>query len=742
MRLHTLAAVIALGLAPTMAVAQPQSPGSGGTPASVPSQADARDEFALPTTSGRVDFGVRFTSTTGDAARYERYRDLDDGIFAETGRLYSEKNGWVYGAAMDHLGRRDQRLAGRAVRPGQVEVWTQWDQIPMLMSRTTQTLFAETSPGVLDIDDTVQANAQADPATLSGALETARVFNLESRRHIFETGGQVVTQKGVTIDATFRHTDRQGLIPYGGSFGHSQVVETIAPVNHTIGDLDTSAEYSEGNLLLRAGYTGSWFTNEAPALIFDNAFRLPDSVGAGGRGRTALAPNNSYIGVNGMGSYKMPYRSRVLVYGSIANLRDTGQALLPFTINTALVSPTLDRTTTDGHARITAFNATFTSRPTNVFDVDVRVKSYDYANRTSEFLAMQRVAYDNTVSNVTNPALQYTEPFGVSRMTADADFRYRPHKYLSTTLGFGHQSEARTHRIFEDISENIVRLTVDSIRNPWVTLRTKYEHGSRRGEGDATEIGKELAAIGEQPGMRHFDVASRDRNRFTMTAMATPSGVVSVNGSFAAGKDDFIESEFGLRDNTHTVLSGGFDYAPSDYFGAGLSYSFERYNSLSRSRQADNAADAADPSRNWATDTTDKAHSLIGHLEMREIRQVLTLSTFLDLNFARGVYHYITGPVPDRTLPEEVEVPSSLPPPTQLPDVESNLARLNVDALYALQDRWDLGVSVWFEKYTVDDFSLEAEATQKLDPRGGLLIGYTYQPYTAATVWLRAVYKF
>ena len=31
-----------------------------------------------------IDFGVRGTSADGDAARYERYRDLGDGLFLET----------------------------------------------------------------------------------------------------------------------------------------------------------------------------------------------------------------------------------------------------------------------------------------------------------------------------------------------------------------------------------------------------------------------------------------------------------------------------------------------------------------------------------------------------------------------------------------------------------------------------------------------------------------------------------
>ena len=39
-----------------------------------------------PTRAGRgfIDFGARGTTSTGDAARYERYRDMSDGMFVET----------------------------------------------------------------------------------------------------------------------------------------------------------------------------------------------------------------------------------------------------------------------------------------------------------------------------------------------------------------------------------------------------------------------------------------------------------------------------------------------------------------------------------------------------------------------------------------------------------------------------------------------------------------------------------
>ena len=174
--------------------------------------------------------------------------------------------------------------------------------------------------------------------------------------------------------------------------------------------------------------------------------------------------------------------------------------------------------------------------------------------------------------------------------------------------------------------------------------------------------------------MRHFDIAQRNRNRMTFLASVTPSaGSVSYWGSVAAGKDDFIESEFGLRDNGHRVYSIGLDAVPGDRIQVGASYAYEKYTALSRSRQANPGPQFDDPSRNWATDAADRAHSVRINADILQLLPKLDVRFNYDYSHSRSTYHYITGPVPDRTLPEEVIVESTLPDPTQLPPTLSEL---------------------------------------------------------------------
>ena len=171
------------------------------------------------------------------------------------------------------------------------------------------------------------------------------------------------------------------------------------------------------------------------------------------------------------------------------------------------------------------------------------------------------------------------------------------------------------------------------------------------------------------------------------------------------------------------------------------SYSYERYNALSRSRQANPGVQFDDPSRNWATDATDRAHSWLVNAEIGRIADKVDLRFSYDFSRARARYEYITGPVADRTLPEEAVVPTTLPTPAELPPTLSELQRGTMDVTYALVSRLSLGLSYWHERYRVNDFTLDADANPDLARGQALLMGYLYRPYTANTVWVRLIYR-
>jgi len=738
MRISHSLSVAALALVPVLASAQ-------GTATS--------ETVGLGPNGGLIDFGVLGTTVDGDRARYERYRDLRSGPYFGKLQLNRETKGWVMDLGADNIGRRDQRFDGLFVRPGKFKGYALWDQIPLLMSQTTQTLFTEDlegPQGVLTVQDALQLQVQAVPGVLAPVFHSnAVVFTTDSRRYIGLGGFEYIATPELSIKSQVQYTDRQGVLPYGGSFGHSSLVETPAPISHTFADVDAGAEYSRGAVMFRAGYNGSFFHNEDTTVTYDSPFRLTDSTTVPSRGRNSLPPSNSFVSVNGMASVKMPARSRATAYVSMGQLTDAGEPLMPQTINSANSTLPLERDRVDGEARTSAVNLTFVSRPARYVDLNVRYRSYDYDNRTPVFTMQERVAYDNAPASV-DAATARTEAFSVLRNTLDADFRVSALSFATAGIGYSRLQDERTHRIFESTTDNVIRVTFDSVGNTLFSLRTKFEHAERRGSG--IEEGElELAAIGEHPGMRHFDITPRDRNRLTMLGAVTPNGVLSLSGSIAVGKDDYrlelpqtqtvAEDLFGLRDNRHIVGTFGLDAAPNDRVSLGVSYSYEHYNALNRSRQANPGPEFVDPTRNWSAEGTDRVHSVIVTTGITRIRDKIDLQLSYDYNRARALYEYIAGQVPNRTLPEETVIITTLPPPEALPLVKSDLGRGTLDLMYALTPHIGVGVSWWYERYRVEDYTLDAEANQELARGSTVLLGYMYTPYTANSVWGRMVYR-
>jgi len=760
--------------------------------------------WTVPTGTNIIDVGGRATSISGDSARYERYRDLGDGLFLEAIRWDGQRNDWLFSLKGDHTLYKDQRYVVRADRPGRVKAWFVWDQIPMLMSRTTQTLFREdftTEPNAFTIDPAiraqVQANASATPNTaiVPSLFDTnARTFDTSGRRHTLQSGLEYIATPDLWLKGTYQYTDRQAVIPYGGSYGHSIMVEFPGPISHVTNDFDTSAEWNRGKLLVRAGYTGSWFHNDNTTATFDNPFRtfdqLPSSCtpapGVSGQcsgnaaiGRLSLPPSNSFFTLNGLASYQLAARTRVSFYLSGGALKDAGDPIMSNTVNPlnqGVLTP-LDRATVEGEARTFSTNLNFTSRPNRYVDVSARFRTYDYDNRTPEFALTQRVSYDNapgvasmstlggiTVPYTTNPI--HTEAFGVDRNTLDLDFRFTPKAMMVAGVGYTRLGESRSHRVIEDITDHVFRLTFDTVGNRWFTLRTKYEHADRGGEA-TEEAMQELFGIGEHPGIRQFDIAPRNRDRMTILGSTMLRADTSLWASVAFGKDDYTESEFGLRDNTHRIFSVGADMTPRDNVNIGASYSYERYNALSRSRQANppsspntltyeqylaqsqqpsSTFQVADATRNWASDGTDRAHSVILFGEVLNIKSKVDVHFTYDMNRAEAAYNYITGPVTDRTLPDEAP-PTTLtncnvPDNCKLPLVTNDFDRFTTDLTYWVNKRIGLGGSYWHERYRVTDWALDAEATSREVLSQAMILGYNYRPYTADTFFVRLLLKF
>ena len=684
---------------------------------------------------GTVDFGARVSTVAGDEARFQRYRDLRSGIYGNAGLAGRRTEDWTFEAQAWNIGYRDQRYQLDVQRVGRLTGTFLYDQIPLWISADTRTLYVETQPGVFRLEDAMQQTIQAGQATLHAYEDQAVRFDLRTMRKIGQADVMFNATRSSDLMLHFKSTTRDGQIPFGGTFGFSNAVEIPAPVTFRTTDFRTAYEWSNTRGLLRVGWDGSAFDNTLDSIVWENPLRFgPDAVDGPSQGRLAAWPDNTLNYLHGTGSVALPMRGRLTGYLAVGQAT-SNEDLLPFTINTAIPPPPLDRPSAQAESQMTIANFTFAMRPASIASVTARYRYSDVNVDTPIFdRSLGSVSYDTKVVSAADESRYHS----VTRSTFDADAAFDVARYTQLKVGYSNLASDYTHRIWESTSENVFRVSADVTGNALFGVRALYENRERTGDNFQSE---ELEHVGELPGMRHYDIADRNRDRFSLIFNAIPSGKFGVTASVGIGRDEYTASDHGLQFYDSDQYSIGASFAPDDRFNAVAIWGWENYESQQRSRNASSTADQANPARDWTTDFTGKVNFFEGSLDINNVIERTIIRLTADWNKSNDTYLYglVTG--------------SPLAVPEQLPPVKNELFRAEIDVSYELARNLRLGVAYWFDDYNVEDFALGPETISGLSfppvqegeqapTTNALLLGYTYRPYTAHVGFVRLTYGF
>jgi hypothetical protein len=498
-----------LGAVPALAQQQPATP-----PVTPP--AEAAPAVEVPTRSlftptwRQAQLSGRWSSVSGDPARFQRYEDLGNGLLLTDARYAREHDDWLYRVGADNVGWRDQRFFGTYERTGRFVISGLWDQIPQFYSVDTRTPYTPApGPSPLVLDDAVQLAIQNGQADRNAYVPIATQFDLRERRDIGNILATVRATDQVDVKAGFTTTKHTGELPWGASFGFSNDVEVALPYDSRTNDFTTSAEWSNGRGgMVRMAYDGSWFNNLDDTLTWDSPLRLNDSTSAPGRGRMALWPSNSVQTISTAASAKLKRRTQVtgfFSYGFWSN----DELLQPFTINPTLPQMALPRSSANAEAHVFSTNISLVSRPVTDWRFSARLRRYDYDNQTPHASIPQFINYD---TSVTTSSTGGPEVYAHSRTTFDTDATWTGLQPFALTMGYTHNDGGYDFRIFESNGEDVLTLKADAIGWQWATFRANYQRSDRTGSGLNESL---LTQIGEQPALRHYDIADRTRNRFT-----------------------------------------------------------------------------------------------------------------------------------------------------------------------------------------------------------------------------------
>ena len=721
---------------------------------------------AQPTASspfqGNVDFGGLFTTTDGDEARYERYRDTRDGVFSNLS-VNRNTSSSVFSAHALHPGYRDQRYDATLLTR-RVNVLFDWVSVPLNYSYIVATPFA-TNGSTLTLDNNAQQAVQgptnatndgtavgipcapgAPPAACGNATQVAQALTNRSiyntlaspfeLRHVRDTanvGLNFAATRAIDVDANFRSSARDGQQPWGASFAFNTAVELPQPIDQRTNDLSVGASWSNPRGMFRLGWDGSWFNNNFQSLTWDNPIRLTDfnngllppdgpydasgySNGNGpGQGRQALAPSNTMNVVSGTGMYKLARRTTLngTVQFTSQNQDDT---LIPWTINSVINTPSviaafphlaqLPRPTAEAEAKGVNALVSLSSRPTRVVNFTVRYRYNERDVQTPPFDATEYVRFDAVPEEVEEGI---TPQFDTSRHLLDTGVSFTPGGWGTVRVGYGHEAVERHGRGFSDVGEHIFRLSYDTFSSRYLTVRAGFDVGRRRGEGFVeTGVDYELGPGGTQPTLRYYDEADRDRTRGSLLFTVFPRDTVDVYLQFAGGRDRYLPDDsvpvsrpgelFGLHESDVVSWNVGVNFHPTDVFAVGANYGRDRYSSLQLSR---NANPPPDPS---FTDPS-RDWTLDNDDHTNNFTGYLDLLRAIRNTDIRFAYDYSDS---NNSFVHGGPRVAALTTANQfipLPDVDNRWHRVTADVNYFFTARAGVGVGYYFETLDVEDFN-------------------------------------
>ncbi len=769
MRIRTMMATGALLLASVNLAGAQQTP-STPTPAA--------DEAV----TGTVDVGVRSTSTTGDAARYERYRDLRSGMAS---RIHFGKttDQYMWNATAENVGYNDQQYSVNYTG-GKAKITGLWDSIPLNYSYLTSTPWAENSTGVFSLSTAARTAVQgkvpgvvgvpqnvASLATPSIYRGLATPFDLQSQRDTASAGLWYNLSPDLGINLSVSSAKKTGHQPYGMSFSFNNANELAVPLDNRTNDISTGLEYANAKGMIRVGWDASWFNNNIKQLIWDNPLRATDTtpydpsgyVNGNGpaQGRMAAPPSNTMNVVSTTGLYKLP--SHTTISGTVSfNAMSQNDPLLPFTINAAIANPTVYKTfpglaalpRPTAEASVHGVNAmfNFTSRPNSFLGVNMRYRFNDHKNLTPEFDGSQYVRFDAVPQSTGNS----TEQFDILENTLDLNATFNIAKYTALKLGYILDDFKRTGRAFNDMRDHTLRASLDTVGNQYVMMRFTYDHTNRIGSGfsqSAIEDG------GAQPGLRFYDEADRDRNRGTLLFVVTPGNIVDFTFSVASAKDVYNGPghDFGLLNNTNTSYNAGMNVSPTKTVGFGANYGYEKFNSLQNSANANppgtDYGSWTDPNRVWNLTNDEKVNNFDLYLDLNKAIENTNIRFTYDYSDSDNAFIH-SGPRIQELLTNTAFTSGDTKPCAAgltscfipLPNITNKWQRFAVDLKYAFTTKVGVGLGYWYEKFDVSDFATidlpGQPGTPRIDYLGEISTGYGSRPYKGNTAFLRLLYHF
>jgi len=503
---------------------------------------------------GSLEWGPGYVSDSSLA--YADYRGLDEqGAFPALDGEVHYRNGSdryldIYAKSP---GLQNRSLEMRTGLRGRYQIRLAYREIPKFRGYGASTVYSGVGSSRLSLpQDWQKSFTTAGMTGLEGALIP---ISLKTTRRTLHGGLSLKFAQKWTWDVELQHETKDGSRPFGAGLYTINTSQFPAPVDFTTNRLESGLQYSGIKGHWRLGFSASRFENGTNSITWENPF---SSAPENQLFRAALAPDNTFYQLNLQGVYSLRPGFRFSGRAAIGRLRQ-GEPLLPYSINPAFSELELPRREVNQRIDTGTVNIAgkVTARLGSRLDFSASGKFDRRDNKTPVD------AYTIVITDFLPGGERVNRPYSFDRKKYDLELRYLAIAGVNLRAGAARESYQRTLQSVLRTKEWLHWGELNFSRWSVAELRVKLEKSSR----DASPYRQvDTTGLIENPLMRKFNYADRDRRRVVTELDFAPGQTWWLNLSWSRSEDEYPQSAAGLRRSREDNLSLDFGLYLGRYF--------------------------------------------------------------------------------------------------------------------------------------------------------------------------------
>ena len=650
---------------------------------------------------GYFDFGPGYVSD--DSLRFGDYRGLQQEgytVALDGEAHYRDLEGKYFDLYMSNLALDSREIDMRGGKQGRFEIRAGWQEIVKYRGYGTQTPFLGVGSDSLTLPaDWVYANATDKMSALQASLQPAL---LQLERNIFDIGTTLMPDDNLTFSIDYQRQEKEGTRSMGGGLFSSALLP--APVNFTTNIIDMSVGWAGKRGQFEFAYMASSFENKNASLTWRNPFSSRD---VNYYMQSALEPDNDFYKLSLSGAFAFTPRIRLSGQASVGQASQNA-AFLPYSANPDYVDLPLPVASLDAKLNTSSYNlsAKLFAKLNNRLSFTARGKTDERDNNTPVEL------YTPIKLDIFPGNARYNRPYSYEREQYSADLRFRAHQSIRLSGGSSQNKLELTMQSVEKSEE--ITYWGDIKLNPSYSSQFRFKiESSSRDISDYLQL--DDGGPIENPLMRKFNQADRDRERVIAELDFMPTESFGINLSYFKAESDYTESQIGLQSSVEDSYTVNFNYA--------IGSKFNLYAFLTRE---DINADLLNATRvnalPWRARTSDEIDTN-GFGLSAQVNEKISLGLDIVNSESKGEILVQTDDEEDPFSPLRTKLTN---------------ARLHFD--HELNERWGYKVYAEYETYKTRDWALDGMGVDAI----GSVLTFGEQPLNYSIWYFRvqASYRF